>query len=328
MNLMYYITAGVMIFVSFCKTYEKIPQKGCYQIEGIEGPEDFSILDSSHLLISSLNRRIPKEGNLYKLNIHNHEIQKIERINEPENFKFYPLGIDIHQEYVFVVLQSEIWQTNYQTNGIVIYKWENGKLKFIKEIHHPYIYSPNDLKIINENEFVVTNDMKNRSSFLEAFASLYFGTKKGSAVYCNLLENQCKWIDIHLGYPNSVAFNQQKLYISTTFEGKIYEYDMTEEKEFINKKVFSEVEGADNLIFYDNYLYVSSHPDLFKFIKHSKNTNNKSPSQGYRIQIHTKEKEKIFSDDGSRISAGSVIVKIQNQIYLGQVFDPFLLKCE
>ncbi|MFN3604582.1 MAG: hypothetical protein ACK4UJ_07710 [Leptonema sp. (in: bacteria)] len=160
------------------------------------------------------------------------------------------------------------------------------------------------------------------------FLSLSFGINKGSIVICDTQNNKCKYAVEKLGFPNGIAIYKEQLFVSTTFEHKIYRFNI--EKDFVltNKKEITEVKGGDNLIIFNNKLYVTSHPSFWKFLKHSSNTENPSPSIGYEIDLENYNKKIIFSDEGSRLSASSVILRLNQNMYIGQVFDPFLLYCK
>jgi hypothetical protein len=325
-----FVNSILFYLLIFCKNYQNFPDS-CFKIEGIPGPEDFVYLEEENIfLISSHNRRdFDSYGEIFSYNPNNNKLHLIKRINEPENLSFRPHGIDYYKPFLFVILHGN--SDNSKWHAVAIYEFKNEILYFKMIFQHPLIYYPNDLIILNEKEFFITNDMKTYRSFLEAIGTIYFNIKKGSIVHCNIQQSECDTIYDGLGFPNSLLIINDQLFVSTTLENKIYKFKIIKNNnkfKLTSKKEIAKVVGPDNLILFKNKIYVTSHASMWKFIRHSNNTENLSPSIGYEIDPISFEVQKIFEDSGSRISAASVIIKINSELFIGQVFDPFLLRCK
>ena len=321
---------STFLFMSVsCSSYKPYPYP-CSKIEGIPGPEDFVWIEKENIfLISSHNRRkFESYGEIYSYNPDTDKIQIIERIDEPEGLSFRPHGIDYKETFLFVILHGDTPDTNW--HAVAIYEYKNNQLIFRKLFQNPLIYSPNDLVAISESEFIITNDMKNRGSNFELITTFLLGIKRGSLVYCNIQKNQCYKIFEGLGFPNGLALYKNKLFVSATLENKIYEFDLLSKNNqyrLENKRQVAKIPGPDNLILHKNKLYMASHPSMWKFVQHSKNAEKYSPSMGFEIDPETHEVKKIFEDSGQKINAASVIMKINYELFLGQVFNHYLLRC-
>ncbi len=320
----------ISIFAFFlfvcCQSYQTFPNH-CLKIEGVLGPEDFVFLENENLfLISSYNRRNSETlGEIYSYHLKTRELKIIDRINEPKDLAFYPHGIDFYQDQLFVILHGKELDTKW--HAVAIYQWNGKDLIFKKIIQNHLFLSPNDIAVYSDSVFFITNDSKNRASFWEYFLTLVFDIKKGSIVVCEILQNQCKFVQDELGFPNGITIYKNQLFVSTTFENKIYAFTINKDYSLTNKKEIAKIQGGDNLTIYDQKLYVTSHPSLWKFQRHSKRAENRSPSIAYEIDLETFTIHPIFSDNGTRISASSVAIKLNNLLFLGQVFDPYLYQC-
>jgi hypothetical protein len=75
----------------------------------------------------------------------------------------------------------------------------------------------------------------------------------------------------------------------------------------------------------DGKFLIASHQKFGKFMKHAKYPSKFSPSLVYMVDPQTGEKDVVFADDGRVISAVSTAVLYNGTLYLGQVFDGFVL---
>ena len=327
-NSLFFVKSILIYLFVFCKSYQDYPNS-CYKIEGISGPEDFVYLEKEGIfLISSHNRRdLESLGEIYSYNPETNQVQIIKRTNEPENFSFRPHGIDYRKPYLFVILHGNTMDTKW--HAVALYEYKNNELIFKKSFQHELIQSPNDLITISENEFFITNDMKKRGSYYELFKTLFLGLNDGSLAYCNIEKNTCEIVYKGLGFPNSLSVVNDRLFVSTTLENKIYEFRIEKDNSVrvTLKKQIAEIAGADNIIYYNNKLYITSHPSIMKFMQHSSNAEKYSPSLAYEIDPNTYQTVSIFEDSGKKISAASVIIKLNNELFIGQVFNPYLLRC-
>lgn len=326
MNIKILIIFLFLIFTA-CKSYEKFPES-CYKIEGIPGPEDFVFLkEENSFLISSHNRRnFELLGEIYYYNIITKELKVVKRLEEPNELSFRPHGMDFYNNHLYVVLHGK--ETNSAWHGVGIYKWNGKELIFKKLVEDSKFHSPNDIAVLSENIFFITNDTKKRGSLWELILTSTFGINKGTIVVCDMIQNKCEYIQEKLGFPNGIAIYKNQLLVATTLENKIYQFDIVNQIQLSNKKIISEITAGDNIIILNDKLYITSHPSLWKFLRHSYDTENFSPSRGYEINLSNYNSKLIFSDDGRRISASSVFLKLDQDLYIGQVFDPFIINCK
>ena len=89
--------------------------------------------------------------------------------------------------------------------------------------------------------------------------------------------------------------------------------------------------GVDNIDVDENdVIWVAAHPKLLQFVTHANDSTEISPSQFFKIeQIDGKYKvKKLYENDGTQISASSVVVVKNNTAFVGNVFQDKILKLE
>jgi outer membrane protein assembly factor BamB len=108
--------------------------------------------------------------------------------------------------------------------------------------------------------------------------------------------------------------------LSCTYRKKVYRFD-TQTGE---KKKIAKVKGGDNFTYNEGKVLLAGHLRFYKFIGHIKK-NKPSPSVVYELDVMNRTKKAVFVDDGRQISTVSTALYFNNRIYLGQIFDDFVL---
>jgi hypothetical protein len=70
-----------------------------------------------------------------------------------------------------------------------------------------------------------------------------------------------------------------------------------------------------------------SHGPLLDFLRHKGSSSHRSRATLYLVNPSTRSYQPFFTDDGGRISAMSNAVLLNKALYIGQSFDPFILRC-
>lgn len=297
------------------------------------GPEDF-VLDTfnqqNRFIISCTARRDSetKIGNFEQYDFKKNHSKVLKRYNEPKDFKCFPHGIDLVQKkdgtvLLFVVNHQPISKKK-TIHSVVEYKLNNDSLIFIANHISSLIVSPNDVCALNDGSFYVTNDAKHTKGFGLLWEKV-FQTKSSTIIYKNANNNFIVAAN-NLPYANGIATKDNQVYVSCTFKSILNGYSMNTDGTLkINRKIAG-VKGMDNITFYKNYLVIPSHPSFTKFIKHLKTTENKSPGIITLFDIRDNNSKTIYATDGKSVSANSTAIIYNDTLYIGQVFDNFLLK--
>jgi sugar lactone lactonase YvrE len=155
---------------------------------------------------------------------------------------------------------------------------------------------------------------------------LILGLRRSTVVYYDGLGSWSTAAE-RLAMANSVAIDGEMVYVSATRANQVYAYRASEDGRLLDRRRLARVRGPDNLILDDKTLLVAAHLNTLAFMRHARDPAKRSPSTVYALQLPSGARETVFADDGSRISAASVAVLYQGMLYLGQIFEDFLLKC-
>ena len=109
--------------------------------------------------------------------------------------------------------------------------------------------SPNDVCAHKNGGFWISNDAGKRNSMIERILKL----KRANVVYTDANGNASKAAD-KMAYANGISYRNNNLFVSTTMQGKLFQFDIDGDK-LINRKVICEVllalgicPNVDNLV--------------------------------------------------------------------------------
>ncbi|NOX47034.1 MAG: hypothetical protein GXO89_08665 [Chlorobi bacterium] len=304
------IHISIVLFILTILTFPVFSQRLDFEkIDVGPGPEDIVLdtLGAERLLISCAERRKgPIKGNgIWEYDLKTKKARKLE-VNLMADRPFNPHGIYLIYEnggkYLFVINHISKKQ-----NEIIRFRVLTNSLAEEKSFRDKLVKHPNDIYAANKNEFYFTNDRPFCGSI----------TKYDQGNYSLIAK--------HLHFPNGIQGLDDTLYVSTTISNKVFQIYKT--KSAYKRKKLLKVKGGDNFsVNGKNSLLLTSHPKLVKFLNHAKNPEKKSPSQVFEIDTQTGKKKLVFSSEGDDISAVSVALEYKGFLYLGQVFDGFILK--
>ena len=339
MSTLFVLLIGIISFNSIqdAGSFKKIKPHfdgECIPIFGLNGPEDITFLNNGTALISSDDRwstlnNISSQGHIYLYDIKNNQSNLINLTSELD-FEFHPHGISIFENKDG---STKILAINHTIGGhsIEVFKLINNKLVYLKTIKDKLLVSPNDLVLLNENQFYLTNDHGsglNTCKIIEDFMQLSNANVLffDGAKFVKVIDN--------LSYANGINISRDKnlIYLTETIGKslKIYIRDFLTNKLTLIEKVNLD-SGLDNIeVNNEGDLWIGSHPKMFKFVKHAINSKKKSPSQVFKITLDKENNlisKEIFLDDGEMLSGSSVAAVYNNVVLIGSVFEDHFLKC-
>lgn len=321
-----------ILFITLLSSCAKLPTDTHPEFTKLNtgpGPEDmvldtFSVPEKARLLISCSSRRKNEDHHreIWTLDLNTEKSSILPRIGEPEKFIFNPHGIDIIKNAdgsvtLFVVSHMD----ELKKQAIVEYRVYENYLEWQNIYTHNLLTSPNDVCAIPGGGFYWSNDGAKRNS---ALREALWGIKGG---YIGLKNSTQEWhkSKTRFGYPNGVIIWNNNLIISTVIQSKIFQFS---EAEIQSKPILiTKVKGGDNFSQTPkNNLLVTAHLRQFKFIRHALNSKHKSPTVVYWINPKTKENRVVYADSGKSISAASTAIYFKGNLYICQIFDPFIIK--
>ncbi len=304
------------------------------------GPEDMATdtsLGFKRIIVSCSERRknVEKTSGFYGINPTNNKPFKFSI--EPANFEIYPHGIDIVTidsiPYLYAISHN-LKEGNWR-HFVARFKIKENVLVLDKEqiLENTLMSVPNDLDVLEDGSFYASNYVPNMGPNESAKAII--GIKTGSIVHYDGKGNW-KIVLEDLCYPNGVYVdkNRKNLFIANGGCQEVIRYEIEDNNLNLGTKATTKKNGVkipigDNLLF-DNQgmLWTVAHPCPLKFLNHAKDSKNKSPMAVFGIDPNTLKAGNFFQNNGDLISAASTVLRLDNRLYVSQVFDPFVLVIE
>jgi len=329
-----YSTIFIWLFFFFqCSSVSNIPLNQCKKISGMPGNEDLSIdLSTGVLYVSSHERRIKDmNGKLFQIPLNTDgKIPEEIKTNYPPNFKPHGMSLTtVNGKLLLYVISHP--DTKEVQHTIEVFAKETEGWKHIQTLTNETLVSPNDLYAMPDGKIFVSNDRG--GSLFMAFLELLFNLKRSKITYYDGTNWQL--LDKEVAYGNGILVTKEGsdhyLYRAGFLENAIYKYKLSYTD---NKPILEEVakikidSGPDNIEqTEDGTMYVTGHPSISKFLSHFRNKENIAPGEVYNF---TKDGDikKVYANTGEEISAPSVALIYKDKIYIGQVFDDFILYCD
>lgn len=322
---------------SNCTPIPKVASRsGVVRIPVGPGPEDIVVdtISTSYprLLASCYQRRkgMPYYGEVCEINLNNDKYKALKRVGEPAGMVFKPHGFDlVKSNNGELLLYCISHNDEKKEHSIIIYKVAPDYLQFKEKLDSPLLVSPNDVTADCSGNIFVTNDAGKRGSTIEQL----FKLKRSNVVRFNTEDKKWAVVANKLVYANGVKINQcndEDIVLSTIRSNKLYLMQQNVKSKLgYSMKTLARLKGLDNITFLnDNEVLVTAHLRQIKFLKHYKNTKNLSPTVVYKVNINSGKTEVVYSNNGTEICGASTALVYKGKMYLSQVFEPFILKCD
>lgn len=282
------------------------------------GPEDM-VLDKTHgpqrFLVSCAGRRedVLSYNNIYSYTIGDMEGEIIPRFNEPDTLAFRPHGIYLQGDSLYVISHDETKNLHY----IYTYLVENSKLTYFGAIYSPLLTSPNAIVVNERGEIFISNDRVDHKDNVE------FLLKPQRAKLLKYDRKNWSIISDHVAIGNGLAIRHDTLWQATSGGQGLCCFDL---QHLPDEHQILDFYGLDNLRWHNDRLIVTAHLVDFDLMMHSISSEFQSATVVYEVDPLTGHGETIYVDHGSNISAGSTAIRIEDDLYISQVFEPYLLK--
>jgi len=320
--------ASLALLLVGCANLPAAPVWTCNSVPGIPGPEDF-VLDRwstpPRLIVSSDDRRNPENpGKIVTVCLSGGLVTELPRRGEPAGLVLHPHGVDLVRFrdgtlQLFVISHPHRGQGD---ESVIQYRLEQDHLVFQRRYSGSHLASPNDLAARPDGSFYVCNDSSARGGMLE----LILGLRRSTVVY---YDGRGAWSVAaeRLAMANSIVVDGSRAYVTATRANRVYAYTVGEDGRLSQRRDLARIKGPDNLILEEGELLVAAHVDTVAFMGHARDPGKRSPSTVYSVDTASGAVSTLFQDDGRRISGASVALRFEGILYLGQVFESFLLKC-
>lgn len=337
--LIIFISARLLPNMGVFRSLEPVNYGSCEIIPGPIGPEDITIDHKRKMaFISADDRRQyiqsgdfggSDNGIIWTLDLSNPDAKPVPMTHDLAG-PFHPHGIALYDEEayeLYVVNHLSMYEHEVNVFEIV----SNTELKLKERITYPELIAPNDLIVLGQNQFLVSNDHGHPRGTvwekIEVFLTLpwssvsYYDGKQGHIV-----------ID-GLRMANGLALNKDKsmLYLAESTRGTLSRYQRGESA--LTWQYLDEIDidsAIDNLEWYgEDTILTGAHPKSLDFLKHVFDASHPSPSEVVAINVggETMSSEIWHLDDGTHTSGSSVAARYQDDLFIGVVFEEHLTRC-
>lgn len=310
----------------------------CTNFAGFIGAEDLEYdANGKQIFVSSFDRRSKnanQRGAIYAIAENAQSTSPIDLTNSiPQNFK--PLGLSIwtdnisHQQYLGIINRQE------SQSSVEIYRIIATGLEHKKSIPLGNIERPNDLVLVSENQFYLTNESTLKfKSTQDAFGMLFNTDKSGSIEYFDGV----KFSNVAggLGFANSIAISKDgsKIYASATYGRNLKIFTRNSNGSLV---VLDDVylgTGVDNLsVDNDGRIFIAAHPRLLSTARYMLFGMGSPPSQIIVVEPSQNGKggkiDQVYLTTGKDdFKAASVGVKVNNRLFIGSIYENAVRVCE
>ena len=296
------------------------------------GPEDIQMdYLTGNLFISASNRRPDNTANskdgIYLLATANDDAPRL--LKNDIKSEFHPHGISLLRADSTVYL----FAVNHTKKGEFVesFRFDNNQLFHLASYSSEKLCCPNDLVATDINKFYVSNDHGSKRGIMRMLED-YLRIPRASLLYFNG-ESFSKAAG-PFNYANgvNVSSDRKTLYLTATTGNSLLVFSIDSNDELHRERIIDLATGVDNIdVDKDGNLWIAAHPKLLDFVKHVKDSINLSPSQVLKlspVEDYNFSVEEIYLNDGSEVSASSVAVYYQNQLFIGTVLNHTLLRAK
>lgn len=315
---------------SSCKDYSTF-NRDYTRIAAGPGPEDMAldtINEAKRLIISCSERRTEdySKNGFYQYEIESGSLSRLELVGFPEDISLRPHGVDIglvDGKKLLYVVNHEKNKADFPPKGrqsILVFEIRSDSLVFQSQLTDEILISPNDVCADHKGGLYVSNDSGEQNNFFEKL----FELKRSTIIHFD--GSNWKFVGDKMKYANGVGVKDGRLYVTGTQEKTILSYKINEDMSVSDLVRITSLKGNDNITFSGNKLVTTAHLDFLKFIKHVKDENKLSPCAVYTIDLQSNQLDTLYLDNGAILSAASTGLIYMDQLYVAQVFNPFILE--
>lgn len=307
---------------------EPISAASCQRITTGPGPDDMVIQHGAplRLLISSHDRRnFSRSGDIYAYTPTNNQMIVMNRTGEPEGFRLRPHGMDLVNRngrwWLYVISHDRELVSDQHT--LMIYEVLGDTLRFQQQLTTPLLSAPNDVAVADNGDIYVTNERQDGASIVEW---LFLQRKANVVVYRQGTGWQLAAGELAIA--NGIYINGRTVWVSQTVGEGLMRYTRKPDGTLGQGLQVTSLSLIDGLSpGAHGRLLATSYPSLIGLGLHWQRQRSKARTVVYEVDPKTQTTRVVFQDNGQGINAVSSSQLVDDRLYLGQLFDPYILSC-
>ncbi len=310
----------------------------CSKVAGPAGPEDITIdIENKLAFISATDRRLLRgdegleRGGIWTLDLSSAD-NEARQLSVDFEVGFFPHGIDLLH---LANGERELYVVNHpdaHSDEILVFSVDRqNTLQLKSRYSSPEFVSPNDIRVLASDVFLVSNDHGSPRESLMAMIEDYLGLSRSSVVLFEKGEVHKVANGLRMANGLELSEDEQTLYVAETTGRRITRFKRGESlQEWHRADSLFVDSGVDNLEWdQQGRLLTGAHPKLFDFLGHAKDATKQSPSQVIRIDVEGEVMsfETLYLNMGEEISGSSVAAIMDENMLVGAVYEPHFLRC-
>jgi len=221
---------------------------------------------------------------------------------------------------------------------VLLADYVDGQLSVTAKVRHSLMCSPNDLALVDESRFFVSNDHGACTPGAKALEET-LGLKHAYLLYYD--GDTMQQVARNIAYANGVSLSPDSsdpmLYVSATREEKLYRFDADKLMRGdlrASRGVIDLPFSPDNITWDERgALIVSGFPNLYRFLAHRKGMPgfDATPAAALRIAVpgdDGPDHQALFADNSGMINGATVAAVYRDKMIATSVFDDRVLVCD
>lgn len=320
------------------RTLEEVSYGNCEKIPGPIGPEDITIDPRNGIaFISADDRRQFLErgefgstpnGEIWTLDTRNPNAQAVKMSHNLDG-PFHPHGIALYAPMNELYVVNHISGSQHEIN---VFRIESSnRLSLRTSISYPELISPNDIVVVGQDHFYVTNDHGNPRGSLMEKVEVYMTLPLSSVSYYDGSKGHIAIDGIRMANGIALSEDMQSLYVASSMGNSLLRYkrgatalDWTPDGSIFVASVVDNLEWTES-----GTLLTGAHPKPLEFLQHSRDPSSPSASEVIEFDVNSDPMtaKTLHLDFGENISGSSVAAMTGNTLLIGTVFDEQLTRC-
>ena len=318
------ISAFVLYTFSSTGYFREVNNSENYEVIAelsLKGAEDLTISYEDGFMIISQDDRAGRRdgrrtrGHLYYLDLDSGNFIP-KKLTSNYNLPFYPHGISLLKldsgHYQILVVNH--------AKGHTIEKFElfGDSLVYMATYRDESMISPNDVIALDEETFYFTNDHGYTSKW-GRIAEDYLGVGVSNVV---LYDGKYQIVADGIQYANGINItkDRKQLLVASPRGFELKYYDILENGLLEHDQDLAVNTGIDNIeVDPEGNLWMGAHPNLLGFTFYAAGKKEIAPSE--IIKVSGNHVESLYQNDGSVMSASSVVAPYKDLLFVGTVMD-------
>ncbi|GAB4238746.1 MAG: hypothetical protein Tsb0034_14510 [Ekhidna sp.] len=328
------IIAALVGFViyTFSSTgyFREINNTEGYQViasHALKGAEDLTIDYEAGFAIISQDDRAgrrdgnPENGGLFMMDLSLPDFP-LKKLNKEMELLLYPHGISMYKldsgRFMLLVVNHA------DGESIERFELQGDQLVHLETIKDESMVSINDVVAVDEKRFYFTND-HGYTSKLGLLAENYLGLAVSNVVYFDGVRFEEGADGIAYANGINLSLDRTELLVASPRKFELRYYAILEDGSLRLNKSLAVGSGIDNIeVDPEGNLWMGSHPNLLAFTAYAAGKKEQAPSEIIKV-TKSGAVESLFENDGSLISATSVVAPYNDLLIVGTVMDDRLL---